>query len=243
MSEQTTENINTCLTHLEEDTKFSISVDCVIFGYDEGALKVLLIDCNMPPYDGQKSLLGDLLQSTETTKAAARRIVETRTQLKDLYLEQVNVFSQPHRHPLGRVVTIAYYSIIKIEDYTDQIVDLENKRLEWCSLTDINKLAFDHEQILEEAYSCLQKAIREHPIGFSMLPQKFSLIQLQHFYETVLGINLDRRNFQRKLKGLGILKDLEEVQPNVPHRPAKLYSFDNKRYQQNKRKGILSFDS
>ncbi len=241
MLHQTTENINTWLSHLKEETKFSISVDCVIFGYDEGELKVLLIDCNMPPYEGKKSLLGDLLHSNETTENAARRILENRTQLIDLYLEQVSVYSHPKRHPLGRVVTIAYYSIIKISDYQSRIVDKENKRLEWKAITELQGLAFDHDQILLEAYSCLQKTVREYPIGFSMLPKKFSLIQLQHFYETVLGIKLDRRNFQRKLKGLDLLQDLEEVQPNVPHRPAKLYSFDYHKYQQ-KKKVTLNFE-
>jgi len=242
MSEQITENINTWLSHLQEETKFSISVDCVIFGYDEGVLKVLLIDCNMPPYIGQKSLLGDLLGINETTADAARRILYDRTRLSDLFLEQINVYSNPSRHPLGRVITIAYYSIIKIQEYQNQIVDTENKRLEWKPLEDIKNLAFDHDQILKEAYSCLQKTVREHPIGFSMLPKKFSLIQLQNFYETILGIELDRRNFQRKLKGIDLLKDLEEVMPNVPHRPAKLYSFDYDKYQQKKNKGTLNFE-
>jgi len=242
MSKSTTENINTWLSHLQEDTKFSISVDCVIFGYGQGELKVLLIDCNMPPYVGQKSLLGDLLRCNETTDGAARRILERRTKLRELYLEQVNVYSHPNRHPLGRVITIAYYSIIKIKDYENQIVDAENKRLEWVHLPEIDDLAFDHGKILADAFASLQKTIREYPIGFSMLPKKFSLIQLQYFYETILGIQLDRRNFQRKLKSLGLLKDLQESQSNVPHRPAKLYSFDYHKYQQRKNNRTLNFE-
>jgi len=212
-----------------------VSVDCVIFGYDASELKVLLIDCNMPPYLGQQSLLGDLLQEEETTETAARRILQNRTMLRDLYLEQVKAYSQPNRHPLGRVVTIAYYSIIKIADYENQIRDRDNKRLTWQPLSSIQSLAFDHLQILKDSYACLQRAVREQPIGFSMLPKKFSLVQLQNFYEIVLGIELDRRNFRRKLMGQEFLTDLEEFQDNVSHRPAKLYSFNFDKFMDKKK--------
>ena len=240
MYNRDTENINTWLSHLRQETKFSISIDCVIFGYDETGLKVLLIDCNMPPYYGKKSLLGDLLQVTETIDEAAKRILESRTMLKDLYLEQVNVYSQPNRHPLGRVVTLAFYSLIKISDY--QIRDTENKHLEWIPLEEIENLAFDHKKILEDSFCSLRKTVREHPIGFSMLPKKFSFIQLQNFYETVLGIKLDRRNFRRKLINLDLLIDLGELQNNVAHRPAKLFSFDYQKFQKKKDKGTFRFE-
>lgn len=237
-----TENINTWISHLSEETKFSISLDCVIFGYDELGIKVLLIDCNMPPYEGKKSLIGALLQASETTDQGAKRILENTTMLKDLYLEQVNVYSLPNRHPLGRVITLAYYSLIKISDYENQIKDKQNKRLEWMPIEAIEELAFDHKTILSDAYLRLQKTVREHPLGFSLLPKKFTLIQLQNFYETVLGIALDRRNFRRKLKSLDLLIDLEEWQDNVSHRPAKLYSFDFQKYYKKKNKGTLSFE-
>lgn len=242
MAISNTENINTWISHLHEETKFSISVDCVIFGYDEAELKVLLMDCNMPPYEGLQSLIGDLLRQQETTDEAARRILENRTFLKDLFLEQVNVYSKPNRHPLGRVVTLSYYSLIKIADYDNQIVDAENKRLAWKSLKNIATLAFDHLEIVQDAYAQLQQTVRELPIGFSMLPKKFSLIQLQNFYETVLGIELDRRNFRRKLMALDLLIDLKEFQDNVAHRPAKLYSFDFEKYRQKKNIGTLNFE-
>lgn len=237
-----TGNINTWMGHLKEETKCSISLDCVIFGYDETGIKVLLIDCNMPPYEGKKSLIGELLESYETTDEGAKRILEHTTMLKDLYLEQVNVYSLPNRHPLGRVVTLAYYSLIKIADYEFQIKDKQNKQLGWIPIEDIHELAFDHLTILKDAYFRLQKTIRERPIGFSLLPKKFTLIQLQNFYETVLGIELDRRNFRRKLKSLGLLIDLDEFQDNVAHRPARLYSFDYQKYLKQQKKGTLTFE-
>jgi len=242
MTTNNTQNINTWLSHLQEETKFSISVDCVIFGYDSSKLKVLLIDCNMPPYVGCKSLIGELLEAKETTTQAARRILQNCTSLKDLYLEEVSVYSKPDRHPLGRVVTLAYYSLISIADYEKHIVDAANKRLEWIELEEINDLAFDHQEILNDAYNRLQRTVREKPIGFSMLPKKFTLIQLQNFYETVLNIELDRRNFRRKLMALGLLIDLQEVQGNVSHRPAKLYSFDFEKYKQKQNIGTLNFE-
>jgi len=200
------------------------------------------MDCDMPPYKGQKSLIGELLQQKETTEAAAKRILEDHTNLTDLYLEQVNVYSKPCRHPLGRVVTLAYYSLINIEEYEDKIVDTENKQLEWKSLASIKDLAFDHLEIVQDAYTRLQRAVRAKPIGFAMLPKKFSLIQLKNFYETVLDIELDRRNFRRKLMGLDLLIDLKEVQDNVAHRPAKLYSFDFEKYRQKKNIGTFNFE-
>ena len=140
------------------------------------------------------------------------------------------------------MVTLAYYSLINIEDYENQIVDAENKQLEWKTLATIDDLAFDHLEIVKDAYARLQRTVREVPIGFSMLPKKFSLIQLQNFYETVLDIELDRRNFRRKLMALGLLIDLKEFQDNVAHRPAKLYSFDFEKYKQKKNIGTLNFE-
>jgi len=242
MAINSTENINTWISHLEEETKFSLSVDCVIFGYDTSQLKILLVDCNMPPYVGKKSLIGELLLAKETTTEAARRILKDKTLLQDLYLEEVGVYSNPKRHPLGRVVTFAYYSLISIKNFENQILDTENKQLEWVDLKEIDQLAFDHKEILTDAFSRLQRAVREKPIGFSMLPKKFTLIQLQDFYETVLNIELDRRNFRRKLMALDLLIDLQEVQNNVSHRPAKLYSFDFEKYQQKQNIGTLNFE-
>lgn len=233
------ENINTWITHLNPDAKISLSVDCVIFGYDEEGLKVLLIDCNMPPYEGKKSLLGDLVQMNETLEHAVIRVLQKRTTLTDLYFEEVKAYSEPDRHPLGRVVSVAYYSFIKISDY--KIHDNEDKHLEWIPINEIGDLAFDHRAILDDSFARLKKKIRRHPIGFSVLPKKFTLMQLQSFYETVLQVNLDRRNFRRKLSSLKLLIDLDEIQDNVSHRPAKLYSFNFEKYNRKLEKGVLSF--
>lgn len=234
------ENINTWISELNSDAKAAISVDCVIFGYNEKELSVLQIECNMPPHVGKMSLIGDLVKSHETVDEAANRILEKITGLSDLYLEQVQTFSDPNRHPLGRVISVAYYSLIKTDKY--ELIDKEHKHLQWVPISSTEEMAFDHQQIMNLCYNRLKKRLRERPVGFSLLPKKFTLIQLQRLYEIILGIELDKRNFRRKLQATGLLKDLGEVQQDVSHRPAKLYTFDHERYAELKTNNVLKFD-
>jgi 8-oxo-dGTP diphosphatase len=234
------ENINTWISELNSDAKAAISVDCVIFGYNEKELSVLQIECNMPPHEAKMSLIGDLVKSYETVDEAANRILEKITGLSDLYLEQVQTFSDPNRHPLGRVISVAYYSLIKTDKY--ELIDKEHKHLQWVPITSTEEMAFDHQQIMNLCYNRLKKRLRERPVGFSLLPKKFTLIQLQRLYEIILGIKLDKRNFRRKLKATGLLKDLGEVQQDVSHRPAKLYTFDYERYAEMENSNVLKFD-
>jgi 8-oxo-dGTP diphosphatase len=237
MPTSTKENINTWLSQINNDFKAAVSVDCVIFGYDDEALKILLSKCDMPPYEEEYSLLGDLVHPDETTDEAARRVLISKTGFTDVYLEQVQVFSEQNRHPLGRVITIAYFSLIKIDE--NHLIHLEkNASLEWQDVNNISVLAFDHYNIMHTCLKKMQKQIREQPIGFNLLPEKFSLLQLQRLYEVVTGIILDKRNFRRKLSALGILKDIGEIEESVSHRPAKLYSFDKTIYDKKKKSGF-----
>jgi len=234
------ENINTWLSELNSEAKAAVSVDCVIFGYNEKELSVLQIECNMPPHKGKMSLIGDLVKSKETLDEAASRILDQITGLSEVYQEQVQAFSRPDRHPLGRVISVAYYSLIKKDDY--EIIDREHKHLQWVPLAEIDKMAFDHNCIIDVCFETLKKHLREKPIGFSMLPKKFTLIQLQKLYEIILGIKLDKRNFRRKLNNTGLLIDLSEFQVDVSHRPAKLYSFDAAKYEALRSRKGLKFD-
>ena len=216
----------------------ALSVDCVVFGYDDvdKDLKILLIRSETKEYKDQWSLLGDLVLPKEGLHNAAVRILKKRTGMENIYLEQVAAFGTPDRHPRGRVVTIAYYSLIRIKDYSLNVekLDLEAR---WHSIQSIGKLAFDHNEILETCYERLKKGLQERPVGFSMLPKKFSLRQLQNLYEVVLGIEVDRRNFRRKLRSHNVLVELPESQTGVMHRPAKLYRFDDAKYQKLLKKG------
>lgn len=240
MSSGSAQNINTWLTQINTEFKAAVSVDCVIFGYDDEALKVLITKCDMPPFEQEYSLLGDIVRPDETTDDAARRVLISKTGFTDVYLEQVQVFSGIHRHPLGRVITVAYFSLIKIDE--DHLAHLEKDGLlQWIPVSDIKSLAFDHWEIMNTCHRKILKQIREQPIGFNLLPRKFSLLQLQRLYEVILNIELDKRNFRRKLKALEILKDIGEIEESVSHRPARLYTFDENVYEKKKVTGF-NFD-
>lgn len=210
-----------------------ITVDCVIFGFEENELKVLLIRSDLQYFEGKWSLLGDNLNETEELDEAAYRILLQRTGMNDVFLEQVKTFGSPDRHPGGRVLTIAYCSLLNIKHHEVKIHDNE---LHWHSVKSVTDLAFDHKAIFDECYQWLQKRILEHPLAFNLLPERFSLRELQNLYEAILGVELDRRNFRKKFFSMDFLIDLDQFEENVPHRPGKLYQFNFDKYQKNKKK-------
>jgi len=219
-------------SEVESIKRVALSVDCVIFGFDENKLKVLLIRSDLKKFKSKWSLLGDLVRPEEDLDASAYRILKQRTGLSDVYLEQVHTFGEVNRHPAGRVVTVAYCSLINIEHYRLKILDHE---LHWHDVENIKDLAFDHQKIFERCYSWLQKRVQEHPLGLNLLPSKFSLRELQNLYEAILNIKLDRRNFRKKFFAMDFLVDLEEEEEDVPHRPGKLYKFDYEKYEMKKK--------
>ena len=206
-------------SHLEY-FNIAVSVDCVIFGYDEKRLKVLLIKSDLEEFDGLYSLLGDLVRPDEDMEDAPYRVLQQRTGLHDVYLEQVHTFGNLARHPSGRVITTAYYSLVNIKNYRLQLTANE---LHWHYVDKIEKLAFDHRLILDTSLQRLREKVLEHPVIFNLLPEKFSLRELQDLYEAILGIELDRRNFRKRITLKNWLVDLNEMEEDVPHRPGKLY--------------------
>ena len=207
--------------------QMAISVDCVIFGFDNNELKVLLIKSDLEEFQGQWSLLGDLVRHEENLESASYRILKGRTGLDDVYLEQVYTFGDIGRHPAGRVVTTAYYSLVNIKNH--QLILADNE-LHWHPVQEINTLAFDHKLIVDTCLSKLQSKIEEYPIVFNLLPEKFSLRELQNLYEAILGIKLDRRNFRKKFFLMEWLLDINEMEHDVPHRPGKLYKFNGNKF-------------
>lgn len=207
------------ISHLDY-FNIAISVDCVIFGYEEKQLKVLLIKSDLEEFAGLYSLLGDLIRPDEDLETASYRILKERTGMDDVYLEQVQAFGSINRHPSGRVITIAYYSLIDIKHHKLQ---LSHNELHWHPLNEIKKLAFDHKLILDTCLSRLQQQVIDYPIVFNLLPEKFSLRELQELYQAILGIELDRRNFRKKISIKDWLVDIDEMENDVPHRPGKLY--------------------
>lgn len=222
-------------TEVESINRIALSVDCVIFGFDENKLKVLLIKSDLKKFEGRYSLLGDLVNVNEDLDKAAYRILKKRTGLNDVYLEQVHTFGEPDRHPAGRVITVAYCSLINVQSH--QLKTLDND-LHWHDIKSVKDLAFDHQKIFETCLAVLQRRVQEHPLGFNLLPKKFSLRELQNLYEAILETKMDRRNFRKKFFSMDLLIDTGEMENDVPHRPGKLYKFNFDKYQKKKRKVV-----
>lgn len=226
------------MAFIDQFYQTAFTVDSVVFGFDDGDLKILLIKRGEEPFINQWALPGYFVKEGETIDAAAARVLEETTGLKDVYLEQVQTFGALNRHPLGRVITVGYFALIKIEDYELQESKIQlAQQAEWHKLSSVKNLAFDHSEIVKACFKRLKKRVRTKPIGFELLPPKFTLTELQHLYEAILFSDvpsneskLDKRNFRKKILGMNLLVDLNEMQEGVAHRPAKLYQFDDERY-------------
>jgi 8-oxo-dGTP diphosphatase len=221
------------MSEVDSFFKSAFSVDNIIFGFDGGELKVLLIYRGAAPYKGRWALPGDLVYPNEDLDTAAARVLEQLTGLRDVYLEQVKTFGAVDRHPLGRVITVAYYSLIKINAFNVTPASFAQSA-KWHSISEVGELAFDHNEILDSCLKRLQRKVRTAPVGFELLPPKFTLTELQQLYESVLNApkGLDKRNFRKKILSMNLLIELPELQEGVAHRPAKLYQFDKEKYEQ-----------
>jgi 8-oxo-dGTP diphosphatase len=213
----------------------AVTTDCVIFGFDGERLQVLLVERGIEPYKGRWAFPGGFLKMDETAEEGALRELKEETGLEGAYMEQFHTFSAPERDPRERVITIAYYALVKIQEVKGGD-DAASAR--WFPLDEIPSLAFDHDYILRMATQRLREQIHFQPIGFELLPEKFTIKELQLLYEAILGINFDRRNFAKKMFHLEILTDLEETIWPTPKREAKLYKFNADKYDELKRKGF-----
>ncbi|MEO8796137.1 MAG: NUDIX domain-containing protein [Daejeonella sp.] len=207
------------------------SIDCVIFGFDEGELKILLIERNVEPFKDWWALPGYLVEENESLDHAAERILYELTGLRDIFMDQFYTFGDVDRHPQGRVVTVAYYAMLRLNGPKElKPVTTYAKNAVWYPINDLPKLAFDHSKIFERGFLKIRNKITYQPIAFELLPEKFTLTQLQHLYEVILNKSLDKRNFRKKMLNYGILKELDEKQKGVSYRAAKLYKFDRRKY-------------
>lgn len=223
--------------HTYEYPRAALTVDCVIFGLDDEALKVLLIRRAIAPFKGRWAIPGGFLEPGESVEAAARRELEEETGLKNVFLEQLYTFGEPDRDPREHVVSVAHYALVNLGDHRlEAATDAEEAA--WFSPDDIPDLAFDHDTILEIAIERLRGKVRYQPIGFELLPPKFTLTQLQKLYETVLEQPIDKRNFRKKILKMEILQELDEVETDVARRAARLYRFDERRYRKMQKEGF-----
>ena len=213
----------------------AVTTDCVIFGFNGERLQVLLIERGIEPFKGRWAFPGGFLKMNETAEEGTLRELKEETGLESAYIEQLHTFSAPNRDPRERVITIAYYALVKIKEVKGGD-DAASAR--WFPLDEIPPLAFDHDYILRMATQRLREQIHFQPIGFELLPEKFTIRELQSLYEAILGINFDRRNFAKKMLHLEILTELDETVWPTPKREAKLYKFNSEKYEELKRKGF-----
>ncbi len=213
----------------------AVTTDCVIFGFDGERLQVLLVERGIEPYKGKWAFPGGFLKMDETAEEGALRELREETGLERAYIQQFHTFSDPHRDPRERVITIAYYALVKIQEVHGGD-DAASAR--WFPLSEIPSLAFDHDYILRMATQRLREEIHFQPVGFELLPEKFTIKELQALYEAILGINFDRRNFAKKMLHLEILTELDETIWPTPKREAKLYRFNPDKYEELKQKGF-----
>jgi 8-oxo-dGTP diphosphatase len=207
------------------------SIDCVIFGFEAGELKILLIERNEEPFKDWLALPGYIVEQDESIDDAAERILYELTGLRDLHMQQFHTFGEVNRHPQGRVITVAYYALIRINGQKElrPITQFARKAF-WHPVNELPKLAFDHTEIFKTGFAKIRRRLNYQPIAFELLPEKFTLTQLQLLYEAVLSKKLDKRNFRKKMLSYGFLKELDEKQKGVSYRAAKLYKFDRRKY-------------
>lgn len=217
----------------------ALTTDCVVFGvfWEQGDLNVLLIERGTEPFKGSWALPGGHVHDQEDLETAARRELAEETGLTKLYIEQLYTFGTPHRDPRGHYVTVAYYGLVNLMDHEVRATE-DAADAAWFPLTELPELAFDHAEILAAAVERLRGKVRYQPIGFELLPEEFTLSQLQRLYEIVLERHLDKRNFRKKILKLDVLEDTGKIQKDVSHRAAKLYRFDHDRYKEKEMNGF-----
>jgi 8-oxo-dGTP diphosphatase len=225
------------MPHTYQYPRAALTVDCVVFGFDEGELKLLLIQRGLEPFQGRWALPGGFVRVEETLDEAARRELAEEAGLRNVFLEQLYTFGAVDRDPRERVVSVAYYALVKLSDHRAKAAT-DAAEARWFPISDVPRLAFDHRNILRTALARLQGKVRYQPIGFELLPAKFTLSQLQHLYEVILGTELDKRNFRKKVLSFGLLLPLKETLRAGRHRPAQLFRFDVQRYEKLNRKGF-----
>ena len=215
----------------------SFATDCVIFGFDGGELKLLLIEREKDPFKNKWALPGGFLFDKETAEECANRILIEKAGIKNVFIEQLYTFTEVDRDPRERIISVAYFALVNKHQY-ELIAGRDTLKAEWFALSKLPKLAFDHAKIVKMAIDRLKGKVSYQPIGFELLDEKFTLTQLQALYEAILDTEIDKRNFRKKILGMKLLKALDEKEKNVAHKAARFYSFDNKAYKEFTKKGF-----
>ena len=213
-----------------EHSKVWLSVDCIIFGFDDGKLKILIGRRNMDPGRGEWSLYGGFVASEESVDDAASRTLYELTGMKNVYMRQVGAFGNVDRDPGERVVSIAYYALINVKDYDDEL--RREHGVEWVNIEEIPQLYSDHNLMVQKARKLMQQKLSNEPVGFRLLPSLFTLTQLQKLYEAVNGSELDKRNFRKRIKEMDFIEKTELIDKSSSKRGAHLYRFNKRVYNE-----------
>lgn len=225
------------LNSYEKEDKVLLAIDCIIFGFDGEDLKILLIKRDFEPEKGRWSLIGGFLKNEENLDQAAIRILHHLTGLHNVYMEQFYAFSKVDRDPGERTISVAYYALIDIASHNEELIQLNTSK--WFSVKNAPDLIFDHDKMLEQAVTRLKYRAKTKPIGFELLPDKFTMLQLQNLYESVLNEKLDKRNFTNKINGLDILLKLNEKDMDSSRKGSYLYQFDKVKYNEKLKEGFV----
>ena len=219
-------------TYYKEFQKVLLSVDCIIFGFDQNKLKILIGRRNMDPGRGEWSLYGGFVRNDESLDAAAQRTLLELTGLRNIFMSQVGAFGNIDRDPGERVVSIAYYALINVKDYSERL--RKQHGVEWVNIEDIPQMYSDHNAMIAKARKLIQQKIKTNPVGFELLPELFTLTQLQRLYEAVNGEPLDKRNFRKRIKDMDYIEKTELIDKQTSKRGASLYRFNKKAFTEDK---------
>ncbi|MBR6261609.1 MAG: NUDIX hydrolase [Prevotella sp.] len=213
-----------------EHSKVFVSVDCIVFGFDNDNLKLLIGHRQMDPGRGEWSLYGGFVGEDESLEEAASRVLYNLTGLEDIYMKQVGAFGAIDRDPGERVITVAYCALINVNDYDDTL--RKEHGVEWVSINELPKLYSDHNEMVRKAITLLRRRISTEPLSFNLLPELFTLTQLQHVYEAILGEQIDKRNFRKRVKNIEFIEKTEHIDKLTSKRGAVLYRFNKNMFAQ-----------
>ena len=216
-------------SYYSSNPKFYVGIDCIIFGFNEGELNLLLLKRNFEPAMGNWSLMGGFVKESESVDDAAKRVIAELTGLDNVYMEQVGSFGAIDRDPGERVISIAYYALVNINEYDKALVQQHNAF--WVNINELPPLIFDHSAMVEKARALMQQKTTTEPIGFNLLPQLFTLSQLQSLYEAIYGENIDKRNFRKRIAEMDYIEKTDKIDKTSSKRGAALYKFNEKSYR------------